>query len=54
MKLAALELDGSVQQLILSALVDYLKDAPKVKALKIKTGYAAYARAPAELKPPRA
>lgn len=55
MKLLAVDLDGTVQQLVLSAVVDYMKDAPKIKALKIKTGYAAYARAPEELKaPPKA
>lgn len=48
MKLLAVDLDGTVQQLVLSAIVDYLKDAPKIKALKIKTGYAPYARAPLE------
>lgn len=45
-KLLAVELDGSVQQLILSAVADYLKDSPRIKALKIKTGFAPYARAP--------
>lgn len=55
MKLKAVELDGTVQQLILSAVVDYLKAAPKIKALKIKTGYSAYARAPEVIKlPPKA
>lgn len=54
MKLLAVDLDGTVQQLVLSAIVNYMKDAPKIKALKIKSGYAAYARAPEELKaPPR-
>lgn len=44
----AVDLDGTVQQLILSAIVEYLKDAPLVKALNIKTGYAPYARAPTD------
>lgn len=39
-------MDCSVQQLVMSAVVDYLKDHPSVKALKIKTGYAPYARHP--------
>jgi hypothetical protein len=51
MKLLALELDCTVQQLVLSALVAYSKDHPKVKALKIKTGYPPYARAPLNLAP---
>lgn len=50
-KMLAVDIDGSVQQLILSAVVEYMKDAPRVKALKLKTGYAAYARAPGELPP---
>lgn len=45
-KLLALDLDCSAQQLILSALVDYTKDHPKIKALKIGTGHPPYARAP--------
>jgi hypothetical protein len=45
-KLLAVDLDCTVQQLVLSALVDYTKDHQKVKALKIKTGSAPYARAP--------
>lgn len=45
-KLLAVDLDCSSQQLILSALVEHLKDSPQIKALKIKTGYAPYARAP--------
>lgn len=49
MKLLAVELDGSVQQLILSALVEHLKDAPRVKALNVASGFPPYARAPAEL-----
>lgn len=49
MKLLSVEMDGSVQQLILSALVDYLKDAPRVKALHLQTGYPAYPRMPEEL-----
>lgn len=49
MKLLAVETDGSVQQLIVSAVVDYLKDAPRVKALHLRTGYPAYARAPERL-----
>lgn len=53
MKLLAVDLDGTVQQLVLSAIVEYMKDAPKVKALKIKTGFAAYARAPEALTPPK-
>lgn len=52
MKLLAIDIDGSVQQLILSALVEYLKDAPRIKKLRMKTGYAPYARAPEELTPP--
>lgn len=52
MKLLAVDLDCSVQQLVMSAVVDYLKDHPKVKALEIKTGYAPYARLPVELPPP--
>lgn len=49
MKMLAVDLDGSVQQLILSAMVEYLKDAPEVKALGLETGFPAYARAPAVL-----
>lgn len=45
-KLLALELDCSVQQLVLSAMVDYTKDHARVKALKIETGFPAFARAP--------
>lgn len=45
-KTLAVDLDGSVQQLILSAVIAMLADAPKIKALKLKTGYAPYARAP--------
>lgn len=48
MKMLAVDLDGTVQQLVLSAVVEYMKDAPKLRALKIKTGYAPYARAPIE------
>lgn len=48
MKMLAVDLDGTVQQLILSAVVEYMKDSPLIKALKIKTGYAPYARTPAE------
>lgn len=51
-KLLAVDLDGTVQQLVLSAIVEYMKDAPRVKALKIKTGYAAYARAPEVIEKP--
>lgn len=47
MKLLAVDLDGTVQQLVLSAVLAHLADHPKIKALKIKTGYAPYARAPA-------
>lgn len=49
MKMLAVQIDSSVQQLIRSALLDYMKDAPRVKKLKIKTGYPAYARAPDEI-----
>lgn len=52
MKLLAVDLDGSVQQLILSAIVEHLKNAPRIRALELKTGYAAYARAPASLETP--
>lgn len=45
-KLLALDLDCTVQQLVMSALVDYTKDHKEIKKLKIKTGYAPYARAP--------
>lgn len=48
-KVLALELDSTVQQLILSALIDYTKDHPKIKALKVKTGFPAFARAPANV-----
>lgn len=48
-KLLALDLDCTVQQLVLSALVDYTSDHPKVKALKIETGYPPFARAPLHL-----
>lgn len=44
MKMLAVDLDGSVQQLILSAMVEYLKDAPEIKALELETGFPAYAR----------
>lgn len=47
-KLLAVEMDCTVQQLILSALVESLKGAPHIKALEIKTGYAPYARAPSD------
>lgn len=46
MKLLAVVLSGSVQQLVLSAVVDYMKDAPDIKALRLQTGFPAYARAP--------
>lgn len=49
LKLLALDLDCSAQQLILSALIDYTKDHAAVKALKIRTGYPPYARAPLNL-----
>lgn len=48
-KLLALELDCTVQQLVLSALVDYTKDHAAVKALKIQTGFPPFARAPLHL-----
>jgi hypothetical protein len=48
-KLLAVDLDCTVQQLVLSALVDYTKDHKEIKRLKIKTGYAPYARAPLNL-----
>lgn len=51
-KLIALDIDGTVQQLVLSALVDYCKGSKAVKALKIKTGHAAYARAPSIMPSP--
>lgn len=46
MKLLGLDIGASVQQLVLSALVDYTKDAPQVKALNIETGFPAYLRTP--------
>lgn len=46
MKMLAVELSSNVQQLVLSAVVNYMNSAPKVRALKIKTGFPAYARAP--------
>lgn len=46
MKMLAVDLDCSVQQLVMSAVVDYLKDHPSIAALKIKTGVAPYARHP--------
>lgn len=46
MKLLAVRMTSNVQQLVLSAVVNYMKSAPKVRALKIKTGFPAYARAP--------
>jgi hypothetical protein len=48
-KLLALEHDCTVQQLVLSALVAYTKDHPKVKALKIKSGFPPFLRAPLSL-----
>ena len=54
MKMLAVDLDGTVQQLIVSAVVDYMRDEPRIKALKIKTGYAPYARFPEHLEKPRA
>lgn len=52
MKMLAVDLDGSVQQLIVSAIVAHLKRAPRVKALNIQSGFPAYAQAPEELTPP--
>ncbi len=51
LKLLAVELDGSVQQLILSAIVEYMKEAPLVKALNLETGHSVYARAPRDTPP---
>lgn len=48
MKMLAVMVGSSVQQLVLSAVVNYMKDAPLVRALNIQVGYAAYARAPEE------
>ena len=48
MKVLAVEVGSSVQQLILSALVEYAKDSPEVKALGIKTGYVPYSRTPSD------
>ena len=54
MKMLAVDLGGSVQQLIISAVLEHLKNAPKIKALRIKTGYAPYARTPESLPRPAA
>lgn len=51
-RLLAMDLEGNVQQLVLSAVLDYIKDAPPVKALKIKTGYPPFGRTPVNLGPP--
>jgi len=48
-KLLAVELGSTCQQLIVSAIVATYSDHPRIKKLKIKTGYPAYARAPAVL-----
>lgn len=45
-KLLIVDIGGTAQQLILSAVVDYLRNAPRVKALKIETGFSAYTRKP--------
>lgn len=49
MKMLAVMKGSTVQQLVLSAVVNYMKDAPRVRALGIETGFPAYARAPDEL-----
>lgn len=46
MKLLAVDIDGTVQQLIISAILEYLKDSPHIRKLHMDTGYAPYARAP--------
>lgn len=38
MKMLAVEHESTVQQLVMSAVVNYMKDAPRVKALHIKLG----------------
>lgn len=45
-KLLALELECTAQQLITSAVVHQYKDVPEIKELRIVTGSAPYARAP--------
>lgn len=47
LKMLAVEIGGTVQQLVLSAAVEYMKHAPRVAALAIPSGFPAYARAPA-------
>lgn len=48
-KLLAVENGATVQQLLLSAIVDTFKDAKRVKALGIETGHAAYSRTPEQV-----
>lgn len=45
-KLLALDVEASVQQLVLSAVLGYTNKHPQVKALKIETGFPAYLRTP--------
>lgn len=47
MKKLAVDIRSSVQQLVLSALVDHMKNEPAIAALKIPTGSAPYPKAPA-------
>lgn len=49
MKIKAIDVGSTVQQLILSAVVSYMRKAPRVKALNIPTGFPAFARAPGSL-----
>lgn len=46
MRLVAAGIESSMQQLITSAVVDYLKDQPEIAALRIPTGVPPFMRAP--------
>lgn len=45
-KMLAVDLECSAQQLILSAVIDKVKESPRIQALNIKTGYPPYVRLP--------
>lgn len=46
MRLVAANIESSMQQLVTSAVVDYLKDQPEIAALRIPTGVPPFMRAP--------
>lgn len=48
----SIDTGASVQQLIMSALVDYLKDSPRMQAAEVTTGYPPMARGNTEMPAP--